>query len=421
MKTSYLKIKSLTLIILIAVAQSVAAQSAVKPVVRLVMNTSGFNDETVFYFEQGGTTGFQSAFDAYKLVYGSVPYLGSMSDSILTSISGLPELNVNITVPVKAITPASGSFTFSSVRENFPEGVCVTLFDSFTGITTNILSNSYTCTLYDTTSIARFTMNFYTSSSSWITQIRQPVCSSPNGMISASGTGSGPWDYEWKNGDSIIKTCLNKNAPDSLTNLKGGNYSVKIKSAGGCSQFTETFMIEQIVVPVASFEPDAFKTSLSNSGKVNFTNTSQNAQLNSWNFGDNSGTWFIPSPSHNYLSPGTYTVTLVSESISHCKSTAQRVIQVVDDLTGISTSNLNTELRLATLSQGNYALNMVFGQALNVDIQVYDLKGNIMNQTRLEQITRTNHPIDLEAFAPGMYLVKVTTGNGAGKTFKLLK
>jgi hypothetical protein len=226
MKKVYSKIKVLTYICLLFAVNTLVAQNTVKPIVRLLLNTTNFNDETVFYFEQGGTTSFQSSFDAYKLLSGNHPYIGSMSDSILTSISGLPALPVNLSIPVKAITPSTGSFTFSSLTEDFPDGTCVTLYDAFTGLSTNILSSTYVCTLYDTTSIARFTMNFYTTALTVTSFVKQAECQSTNGMIVVNGDGM--FNYEWKDNSGIVKTSLNKMVGDTLPNLNGGTYTVNV-------------------------------------------------------------------------------------------------------------------------------------------------------------------------------------------------
>jgi len=393
------------------------------PIVRLIINTTNFNDETVFYFQQGGTTSFQSDMDAYKLIpnQGQYPYIGSLSDSILTSISGLPQLPVNLSITVKAISPSTKTFTFSTDTTNFPNNVCVTLYDSFTGITTNILTSNYVCTLYDSTSIARFKMNFFTLNSEGISSLKHPVCNSPEGgLIVASGAGSGPWNFEWSVGDSVIKSCNNKTISDSLTNLSGGIYSVRVNNVGQCSAFTRTFEINPVVIPWSSFTSDSFTTSLSNSGLINFTNTSTGNQFNSWEFGDNTGTWLIPSPSHAYTKGGTYTVTLMTESISHCKETSSQVITVIDDITGISKIDLSNNVLLATLSQGNYELKLNFDQSTDIQIQLYDLKGTVLQKVAHQNVTTTNQFIDLSSFAQGMYLLKLTSKDGSQKTFKLL-
>ena len=419
MKNFYSKLIVLSVFTLTLLSSNIKAQTTVKPIVRLVIDASSFNDETVFYFENGGTTEFQGAFDAYKLLYGNNPYLASLSGTVLTSISGLPELPVNLSIPVKAITNTTKNYTFSAVTEDFPEGMCVTLYDVFTGLSTNILSSTYVCTLYDTTSIARFTMNFFTTSLNVISSVKQAECQSANGMIVVSGAGL--LNYEWKDNSGIVKTTLNKMLGDTLSNLNGGTYTVNVSDAGGCGNFSTSFVLEQVITPTASFLSDLSTNVISNNQLVNFTNNSTNAHYSSWDFGDNSGVWYLTNPSHNYLTPGTYTVTLTTESIHHCKDTAQKVITVVDGVTGINSFSQNTEIKLFTHSQGVYSVNFTNNVSENYLITVLDLNGNVINTTKLEQVRDVNELIDLSSVSSGMYLLKVSNENNSVKTFKLIK
>lgn len=398
----------------------------VKPIIRLVLDggTASFKDMTTFYFEQGGTTSFQPEYDAYKINYDetSYPYIGSMSDTVLTGINGLPELNSNLNILVRAITPVSGSFTFSSLQSDFPEGVCVTLYDAYTGITTNILTHDYVCNLFDTTSVSRFTMNFFTTTSPAITKIRQPVCAAPNsGVVSAKGTGSGPWNYEWKSGGTIVKTALNLMSGDSLVNLNGGNYSVQIRSAGGCDYSSATFSLDSMIVPHAAFMPGAVAMSFSASGKINFTNSSSNAEYNSWDFGDNSGISNSINPSHNYLSAGVYTITLICESSSFCSDTASETIKIVKGISGISTFSKNKNILLATISPGNYELLFSLDSPENAEITLLDIKGTLVKKILLDEVSTHRQLISLDSFSGGMYLLNVLTDKNTVTTFKLTK
>lgn len=393
----------------------------VKPVLRLNLLKGNFNDETVFYFEEGGAPGFQSDFDAYKLISSSstLPYIASLSGSVIMSINGLPPLPANLSVPVKAITHTTGVFEFSGTTTDFPENICVTLYDAYTGTSTNILTTSYTCTLYDTTSAARFTINFFTTSLNVATQLVQAGCMTPNGgMIIAQVSGVGPWNYEWKKGDSIVKSSLNKTTVDSLTSLNGGQYTVKI-SGGQCANFNKSFTLDSIVAPVSLFDPDVYVTTLSHSGRVNFNNYSDNARFSIWDFGDNSGTWFVPEPSHNYSSAGIYTVTLVSESIHHCMDTAVQTIEVIDDITGISLFGKDDAIRLCSVPGRGYELRFRFSEAADLGIEISDLNGTIISTSKFVGVIEGSHPVDLDS-RQGLYLMNVSSGNGK-KTFRLIQ
>ncbi|MBL7930433.1 MAG: T9SS type A sorting domain-containing protein [Bacteroidia bacterium] len=409
--------KALTSLVLI-ISTGIFAQTGTKPLIRLFMDGTGSNDETVFYFETGGTTSFQSDMDAYKLLYGNHPYIASLSDSVLTAISGLPALPVNLSIPVKAISPTTATFTFSSEFTDFPLNVCVRLYDRFTGISTDIRNNSYTCTIYDTTSIARFNLNVSSGQLNVLTQATQPTCTSPFGGMKISVNATGECSYTWKKDSVTIKSCSNKTGLDSISGLFAGVYQVFVEVTGQCESFTTTFTVNPVLTSFASFSTTTIQTSLSKTEEIHFTNTSSNAQFSIWNFGDNSGSWYVPSPSHSFKSAGIYTVSLVTQSADHCTDTASVEIAVIDDVTGMSELQNNDAVKLCTISQGHYELRFAFNQSENLQISLYDIKGSLLKNEALENVNRTVYPIALGS--EGIYLLKVK-GEAQERTFKLMR
>lgn len=391
-----------------------------RPLVRLHLLAPGYNDETVFYFEEGGTPSFQTDFDAYKLLSNpsTYPYLASLSDSILTAISGLPALPVNLSVPVKAISPFTSTYTFTSELENFPSNICIRLIDHFTGISTDLQTSSYTCTLYDTTSISRFSFKVYTTPLNVVTHVQQPSCSLPFGTIDASPLSSGPFNYEWKKDSSSVKSSSNVSGGDSLNSLSGGVYQVLIQSLGQCESFTQSFTVQSVVSTSAAFSANTLTTQLSTGAQVQFANTSQNAQFSVWDFGDQSGSWYVPSPSHNYQAAGTYTVMLVTQSSDNCKDTADVVIQVIDDVTGAQELNKEETLKLCNFSNGYYELRFAFVQSHNLELQLFDAKGSLLFSEKIEHISNGTFPLQLQQ-ANAVYLLKVKCET-TERCFKLL-
>jgi len=399
-----------------------ANNSAPKPIVRLVMDgSSNTKDMATFYFEQGGTTHFQTDFDAYKMIFdSSLPYVSSMSDSILTCINGLPQLNSNLTIPVKAITPATGSYTFSLLQSNFPGDVCVTLYDAFTGISTNILNSDYICTLYDTTSTSRFSLSFFQTSLSASGNASQPSCTAPQGLITAVANNAGPWNYEWKSGNTIVKTSLNKTSADSLITT-GGNYTVKINTVGQCDNYSQAFTINAVAIPVAGFTANSFTTSLSNAGQINFTDQSINAQNYFWDFGDGLGTSTAFNPSYNYSAAGNYPVQLITQSIDQCLDTALAYITVMDDLMGIKNSSINNNILLLFDKTNNaYTVKLSFSSAENVQLDIRTLNGQLLRSENYYSVCSDKLPVDLSLLPEGIYLLTISHGNNT-KTFKLVK
>jgi hypothetical protein len=398
-----------------------SAKPQPKPTIRLALANHNADDETVFYFDNGDPSSFQPAFDAYKLVYDpGLPYLGSMSDTILTGIKGLPGLSANISLPVKAMVPGNGSYTFSASQSDFPDDVCVSLYDTYTGLQTDILTSSYVCTLYDTTSVARFRMRFFTMPLPLSSRVKPASCKAPAGaVISASPSGKGPWNYEWKSNGVVVRTRSGISGADSLEQLSGGLYSVRVSLSGGqCEHSSESFSLNPVIVPQAAFVPDVSVTSLSGRGQIHFQNTSSQALISLWDFGDQSGSWYIPQPSYEYQQAGTYTVTLVTESKSHCRDTTRQVIQVLDDLTGNTSLMPGRELRLASLSEGRYQLLFRQDSSAEVRLDIFDLKGALLFSETLREVSSLDHPVDLGSLAPGLYLLQVSTGSSV-KTFRL--
>lgn len=419
MKTNNYTLKNILTALVLIIGTGMFAQTSSKPLIRLFMDGTGSNDETVFYFEAGGTTLFQSDMDAYKLLYGNHPYIASLSsDSILTSISGLPALPVNLSIPIKAISPSISNFTFSSEFTDFPQDVCVRLYDRFTGISTDIRNNTYTCTLYDTTSLARFNLNVSSGQLNALTHIIQPSCGSPLGAYKISVNATGQCSYHWLKDSVTLKTCANSNGTDSINGLSAGVYQLFVQATGQCESFATTFTINSLVATTALFTTNTIQTLLSKGNEITFTNTSANAQFSIWDFGDNSGSWYVPNPSYVYKTAGVYTVKLITQSVDNCRDTASVEITVIDDVTGISELNNKETVRLLTMSQGHYALSFAFTQALDLNVSLFDLKGSVVFTKHLESVNSMNYPIDLEN--EGIYILKIQR-EGSERTFKLMR
>lgn len=393
-----------------------------KPIARLNLSGAGnVSDAAVFYFEQGASINFEAAFDAYKLIYDAAqPYIGSMSDSLLTSINGLPLSFTTLAIPVKVITGTSGSYTLSLDASDFENNVCVTLLDTYTNISTNLITSSYACTLSDTTTMARFLLSFVSNPLAAGIAVAQPHCLSPvNGTIVAAANGAGPWDYTWLSGATVLKTSLAKNSADSLI-AQAGSYSVKINTSGQCDNFSQVFAISSLQLPAAGFTIAA-PIYMSEDGLVNFINTSVNSHYYLWDFGDASATSSSAFPSHYYAAPGTYSVLLLATGSSGCVDSILNVVNVTDDVTPLR-EQLNDPNTLILFSDngGGYLLAMNFKTVQDVTVSLYDANGRSLKSSRLNAISTGTLPVDLETFAPGMYYLHVRTGAKFDKTFKLI-
>ncbi|MEL6191098.1 MAG: PKD domain-containing protein [Bacteroidota bacterium] len=118
---------------------------------------------------------------------------------------------------------------------------------------------------------------------------------------------AGTYNYLWDFGDGNTSTV----ETPSHTYIANGTYDVTltVSDANGCSAVeTKTTFIE-IDNPIAAFTLSGTNACVGQS--VDFFNNSTGADSYSWTFGDGN-TSNVASPSHTYLSPGTYTVSLTA-------------------------------------------------------------------------------------------------------------
>jgi PKD repeat protein len=288
-----------------------------------------------------------------------------------------------------------------------------------------MLNSNYTCTLYDTTTMARFTINFGTTPLAGTTNVQQPTCAmATSGLITAVGNNSGPWDYVWKNSsNTVIKTSLNKNSTDSVGNLGNGNYTVKINTVGQCDNFTQTLIINNYYTPTALFSTNVDTTYLSLFGLINTTNNTTNGSTYTWDFGDGSGLLTSFNPSHNYSTAGIYTISLLAQSSGGCTDSVTKSIVVVNNLTGISSYvGKDNEISIyKTQSSNIYSLKFNLTTPQDVLINMYNMNGQILNTESLRDVEKLDYLVDISSKAQGVYLIQIYTKGLGMKNFKLMR
>src|SRR6202008_1069571 len=160
MKTTFTNNKNLVRIVLGAVlfilfTGNVSSQSMLRLKMTGLVNSS---DETVIYYQDGATTGFDSEFDAYK-IFGPnpAPHISLEYDSILFAINGIDPVDQSVSMELKTTTPISGNFTITATDfSGLPKGTCVYITDLITGANVNILTDTYAFTLSNSTTMSRF-------------------------------------------------------------------------------------------------------------------------------------------------------------------------------------------------------------------------------------------------------------------------
>jgi len=115
-------------------AAAVYKNSPAENVVRLKVEGNNRYDETIVRFTDEATTGFDGAWDAYKL-YGasSVPTFYSTAGNQKLSVNALPSTSLESFVPLAVEAGAPATYTLELAENSLPESINITLEDLNTG------------------------------------------------------------------------------------------------------------------------------------------------------------------------------------------------------------------------------------------------------------------------------------------------
>jgi PKD repeat protein/photosystem II stability/assembly factor-like uncharacterized protein len=132
--------------------------------------------------------------------------------------------------------------------------------------------------------------------------------------------------YQWYKDDMSIN-----GKTDSLIQISGltlsdsGSYQV-ILDNNGCYDTSEQIKLHVFSLPVVDFNINDSNQCLSGNN-FQLTNTSSNANIYNWNFGDNNSST-VYSPSHSYINTGNYQIKLIATGDNQCQDSIQKNIDV---------------------------------------------------------------------------------------------
>jgi PKD repeat protein len=394
------------------------------PMMRLQMKgLTNSSDETIIYYQEGATDGFDSEFDAYKIVGPTAaPHISQMYNSVLMVINGVQPVIETFSINITATTPTTGNFTITATDFAFlPKGTCVYLNDLVTGNIVNILTSPYEFNLSNSTTASRFVLSITHFQIPTIASLTQPTCQLyDGGKFKVTGTTNAPWNYMWKDSiGTIVKTLSNSYDSDSLENLVNGNYTIEITSAFNSCYFGETsFTINQIVLPAVSFiSPDTVTASIM--ANYSTLNQSTNCENFYWDFGDGTQNSNEFEPSHNYAICGLYKTKLTGVSSSGCLDSIINFVSVIDEATKIVVE-LNQNIKLTDVGNNQFKITKGNFPANDISINLIDLEGkNILNQIRfsngIEDIL-----LDLNNFKNGIYVLSIGYKDKVAKSLKIV-
>jgi hypothetical protein len=397
------------------------------PLVRFYLDdiAGNYHDETVLYTQAGANHTFDEEYDAYKLGGGDylAPAIALEYSGKTYQVNGVAPITSNFTMPLKATTGYQGTYKITADGiASFPQGACITLYDSYTGITTDLTTSAYTFTLSDTTTMARFTVNITNNALQVNSSTSDPTCQSPDGgAIIAVGTSSGPWNYYWTDSNgNAVQTSLNKATADTLAGLTGGDYNLVVTTAGMCDNSTTQYTISGVDIPDAEFITSGDTVLLSTGWHVDFTNQTINGISSDWSFGDGTGVSSLADPSYTYNAAGTYTVLLVTQSAGGCVDSVAHTIYVVDNVTAIHTAAAVKSLLIKTTGNGQYQLTQQLDRAEKVSVRLIDVQGRTIQDFGSSFTASINLDVNLEGQQSGIYYLQMITGEKT-VAVKLLK
>lgn len=220
-----------------------------RPMVRLKLSTpaSLFTDEALVHFING--TPATGAYDIHKFPFGhpEALFLSTQStDGQDLTINAYGPLEGAMDVPVKVDVQADGEYTITLSDVGRLVGMsCLVLEDRHTGATTQVMEGaSYTfqMTANEPAEPARFVLHLSAPVS---VSTQDLLCAgSPQGAITVTGGGQGPWDYTVTNDlGTIMGQAAQQTIPMTVEGLPAGDYHVTVNSNTTCGQLMQTVHI----------------------------------------------------------------------------------------------------------------------------------------------------------------------------------
>jgi len=120
-----------------------------------------------------------------------------------------------------------------------------------------------------------------------------------------------------------------------------------------CVKFYDTSIV---IVPALVCQTEAsflLDGNLQAPASLNFTNTSKNASVYRWSFGDGSVS-MQSNPMHTYNSAGNYTVELIASDVSGCSDTVYKQVTILNT---IDTCTLKASFLYSTDSANSYSVS----------------------------------------------------------------
>lgn len=214
---------------------------------------NGYSDQSAIVLREGASSGFDNAYDGYKLTSSNedVPSLYTMieQDEIeyMLAINSYGQFEAGTAIALHFEAPAEEEYILSTNDfETSSFGACLVLEDLLTGeLTTLDPGLDYTFTANPEDDSHRF--NILIGNSVELSTEHVTCAGDFNGSATASGSGDGPFDYYWYDeGGNLIASSLNQMGEASISDLGAGNYSVVVDNGTEeCASLERVFELTQ--------------------------------------------------------------------------------------------------------------------------------------------------------------------------------
>lgn len=210
------------------------------------------------------------------------------------------------------------------------------------------------------------------------------------------------WDWAFTLNGDLMQTAQTQNPLVVFTEPGLYDVSLTATNAFGTNTTTKLLYVTVNAAPTAAFD-----ASVGVNGQVTFTNNSQNAQVYSWNFGDNSTASSEASPTHTYTVSGSYNVVL--SAISECGVSVFQTIVIVD-VSGVEDVSWVEKFRLyPNPNTGIFQLEMEGQHSDELQFDLFGTEGKLIRSDRMNFATGSlNHRFDYGALPAGVYAFRIS-------------
>jgi hypothetical protein len=291
----------------------------------------------------------------------------------------------------------AGSSAYSYVWSSSPAGYSGTNDSAFVAPT---VTTQYIVTITDTvtgcSNTVTKTINIAPPVSATVSGINS-ICAGDSTILIAGYTGGdGNATYLWSTGSTN----------DSITVTPGVTTTYSVTVTDGCgSTSTGTS-----TVTVNAGPPTAgFTYVCTGVNTFTFTDASTNGTSWSWDFGDLQ-TSNLQNPTNVYAATGTYTVTLIVSNGCGVDTITQVILA-----DGIGNSGFaNTVNIYPNPASGQFNVSFEKNSSSPVKMQLFDLEGKLLQSKQINNVKSGSvETINVEGYAPGMYMLKLSDEKGS--------